>query len=104
MPAEDVYGLSPGARVVAYETRNHASPKIGKPPSPPRRTIDRAKLMPVGESLLGRVLDGPAGLSTTTARCIPTPCGRCRADRQPDVPGADYTGAGRRQFAPSTPC
>ena len=56
MPAEDVYGLSPGARVVAYETRN-PSPKIGKPPQFHRRTIDRAKLMPVGESLLGRVLD-----------------------------------------------
>lgn len=56
MPAEDVYGLSPGARVVAYETRNPI-PKIGKPPQYHRRTIDRAKLMPVGESLLGRVLD-----------------------------------------------
>ena len=56
MPAEDVYGLSPGARVVAYETRNPI-PKIGKPPQFHRRTIDRAKLMPVGESLLGRVLD-----------------------------------------------
>ncbi|WP_300451294.1 flagellar protein export ATPase FliI [Accumulibacter sp.] len=57
MPSEDVYGLSPGARVVALETRN-PPPRIGRPPPARRRSIDRAKLVPVGESLLGRVLDG----------------------------------------------
>ncbi|MDQ5959471.1 MAG: flagellum-specific synthase [Pseudomonadota bacterium] len=56
MPSEDVYGLSPGARVVAFEARTPL-PKIGKPRAQRRRTIDRAKLMPVGESLLGRVVD-----------------------------------------------
>ncbi|MFA7279773.1 MAG: flagellar protein export ATPase FliI [Sterolibacterium sp.] len=56
MPSEDVYGLSPGARVVAFETRCPL-PKIGKPRLQRRRTIDRAKLMPVGEALLGRVVD-----------------------------------------------
>ncbi len=56
MPSEDVYGLSPGARVLAYEAKP-LLPRIGKPRQQRRRTIDRAKLMPVGESLLGRVVD-----------------------------------------------
>jgi len=57
MPSEDVYGLSPGARVVAVETPT-AIPKIGQAPAARRRAIDRAKLLPVGEGLLGRILDG----------------------------------------------
>jgi flagellum-specific ATP synthase len=57
MPTEDVYGLSPGARVIALETPTQP-PRIGLPPPARRRSIDRAKLVPVGESLLGRVLDG----------------------------------------------
>ena len=57
MPSEDVYGLSPGARVIALETPGQP-PRIGLPPPARRRSIDRAKLVPVGESLLGRVLDG----------------------------------------------
>ncbi|MCL2829793.1 MAG: flagellar protein export ATPase FliI [Betaproteobacteria bacterium] len=57
MPAEDVYGLSPGARVSALETPN-PPPRIHKARPHRRRAIDRAKLLPVGESLLGRVLDG----------------------------------------------
>jgi len=57
MPAEDVYGLSPGARVVAMEPPP-ALPKVGQPRSFRRRAIDRAKLMPVGNALLGRVVDG----------------------------------------------
>ncbi len=57
MPTEDVYGLSPGARVIALETPGQP-PRIGLPPPARRRSIDRAKLVPVGDSLLGRVLDG----------------------------------------------
>ncbi len=56
MPTDDVYGLSPGARVVAYETKS-LLPRIDKPRQPRRRMIDRAKLMPVGDALLGRVVD-----------------------------------------------
>ncbi|MDP2795699.1 MAG: flagellar protein export ATPase FliI [Sulfurisoma sp.] len=57
MPTEDVYGLAPGAHVTPLEP----------PPSPPRfrlphtlqrRTLDRAKHLPVGDQLLGRVVDG----------------------------------------------
>ena len=57
MPAEDVYGLAPGALVIPMES----------PPPPPlpgqiapalRRAPDRAKHLPVGDALLGRVVDG----------------------------------------------
>ena len=57
MPSEDVYGLSPGAKVVALETPTRA-PKIGQPPLARRRAVDRAKLLPVGNALLGRIIDG----------------------------------------------
>ena len=56
MPSEDVYGLSPGAKVVALETPT-ALPKFGQTFPVRRRAIDRAKLLPVGDSLLGRILD-----------------------------------------------
>ena len=57
MPSEDVFGLSPGARVVAHETPVQP-PKVGQTIPARRRAIDRAKLLPVGDSLLGRVIDG----------------------------------------------
>ncbi|MDR2787356.1 MAG: flagellar protein export ATPase FliI [Candidatus Accumulibacter sp.] len=57
MPTEDVYGLSPGARVVALTPRA-IPPRVGQPAPAQRRAIDRAKLLPVGASLLGRVIDG----------------------------------------------
>lgn len=57
MPSEDVYGLSPGARVVAMETQAIA-PRVDHPPVARRRAIDRAKLLPVGNALLGRIVDG----------------------------------------------
>ena len=57
MPSEDVYGLSPGARVVALESPA-IRPKIGQPMPARRRAVDRAKLLPVGNALLGRVVDG----------------------------------------------
>jgi flagellum-specific ATP synthase len=57
MPSEDVYGLSPGAKVVALETPTPA-PLIGKAQPVRRRAVDRAKLLPVGDALLGRILDG----------------------------------------------
>ena len=57
MPSEDVYGLSPGAKVIAQEPRVEA-PKVEGPPSVRRRATDLAKMLPVGNSLLGRVIDG----------------------------------------------
>ena len=57
MPSEDVYGLSPGARVVAIDPQAQP-PRIGQARQARRRAVDRAKLLPVGPSLLGRVVDG----------------------------------------------
>lgn len=57
MPSEDVYGLSPGARVVAMESPTMPL-RFGVAPPARRRAIDRAKLLPVGDALLGRVVDG----------------------------------------------
>jgi flagellum-specific ATP synthase len=56
MPASDVYGVVPGARVVPVE---HAieSPRLDAPPRPRRRASDQARHVPVGPGLLGRVLD-----------------------------------------------
>jgi flagellum-specific ATP synthase len=56
MPSDDVYGLSPGARVLVVEPPL-THPRVGVPIKR-RRASDRARQVPVGESLLGRVLDG----------------------------------------------
>jgi flagellum-specific ATP synthase len=56
MPSEDVYGLSPGARIVALEAATTV-PRVGDARPSRRRAIDRGKLLPVGDALLGRVLD-----------------------------------------------
>ncbi|MBN8763317.1 MAG: flagellar protein export ATPase FliI [Thiobacillus sp.] len=45
MPATDIYGVMPGARVIPRYI-------------PRRRAQDRVRQVPVGDSLLGRVLDG----------------------------------------------
>ena len=57
MPSDDLYGLAPGARVIAFETPS-PRPRIGDPDPLRRRAIDRVKQAPVGDELLGRVLDG----------------------------------------------
>jgi len=57
MPAEDVYGLSPGALVIPMEAPQ-APPVPGQLSPPLRRAPDRAKHLPVGDALLGRVVDG----------------------------------------------
>lgn len=57
MPSDDVYGLSPGSKVVALEA-SHPAPRVDDKAPFRRRAIDRVKQVPVGEELLGRVLDG----------------------------------------------
>lgn len=57
MPSDDVYGLAPGSKVVAFETPSPAL-RVDSPTPFRRRSIDRVKQAPVGEELLGRVLDG----------------------------------------------
>jgi len=57
MPATDVYGLAPGAKVVPAEAAE-APPTLSSVQRPRRRAADRARHVPVGYGLLGRVLDG----------------------------------------------
>lgn len=57
MPSDEVFGLAPGARVVPFDAPS-PSPQIGHPAHRKRRAIDRTKQVPVGEELLGRVVDG----------------------------------------------
>jgi flagellum-specific ATP synthase len=57
MPENDVYGLVPGARVTPVKP-THTLTMGGKPKPLRRRISDRAKHLPVGDNLLGRVLDG----------------------------------------------
>ncbi len=73
MPSDDVFGLAPGARVEAVDVP-HTGPRVDVPQFKRRRAIDRAKQVPVGDELLGRVVDGvgrpldnkgPLAISTT---------------------------------------
>jgi flagellum-specific ATP synthase len=57
MPQSDVEGIVPGTRVFPIEVV-HSLPKPGKVAHPRRRPSDRGRHLPVGDELLGRVLDG----------------------------------------------
>jgi flagellum-specific ATP synthase len=57
MPTEDVYGLAPGSSVIPLEIPP-PPPRLGMTAQPFRRAFDRAKHLPVGDQLLGRVVDG----------------------------------------------
>ncbi|MDP2029767.1 MAG: flagellar protein export ATPase FliI [Thiobacillus sp.] len=74
MPQSDVEGIVPGARVLPVEVIP-TLPGLGQVNHPRRRPSDRSRHLPVGDGLLGRVLDssgrpldslGPV-LSNTTA-------------------------------------
>ncbi len=57
MPTDDVFGLAPGALVLPVEPVQ-PSLQARERIEPRRRASDRAKHLPVGEELLGRVIDG----------------------------------------------
>ena len=57
MPTTDIQGLAPGAKVSAIDPRPPA-PSFGTRLRPWRRNEDKARKMPVGMGLLGRVVDG----------------------------------------------
>ena len=57
MPEHDVQGLQPGARVIPVEA-DGIPIFAGKRPPLRRRGADQARHLPVGDMLLGRVLDG----------------------------------------------
>ncbi len=56
MPQQDVYGLAPGARVIPDEAVR-TLPPVGRVHHPRRRPSDRSRHFPVGDALLGRVVD-----------------------------------------------
>lgn len=57
MPENEVHGLIPGARVIPADLQPVFNP-LGKRQAPRRRLSDRVRHLPVGERLLGRVVDG----------------------------------------------
>jgi flagellum-specific ATP synthase len=57
MPQSDVEGVVPGTRVFPVEIA-HSLPRPGTVNHPRRRPSDRTRHLPVGDELLGRVLDG----------------------------------------------
>ncbi|WP_417071355.1 flagellar protein export ATPase FliI [Niveibacterium terrae] len=57
MPTDDVYGLAPGATVIPDDP-SQPTPRTGERVEPRRRSSDRAKHLPVGNEMLGRVVDG----------------------------------------------
>ena len=57
MPENDIHGLLPGARVVPAENAQGAV-VVGRRGKPRRRMSDLVRHLPVGNSLLGRVVDG----------------------------------------------
>ncbi|MEW6414682.1 MAG: flagellar protein export ATPase FliI [Pseudomonadota bacterium] len=58
MPATDVHGVMPGARVIPENPLAAQPPRLGMRYIPRRRAQDRVRQVPVGDRLLGRVLDG----------------------------------------------
>ena len=58
MPSTDIYGLKPGALVIAVDPAITRVPRLGEDFAPRRRAEDRAKQVAVGSNLLGRVVDG----------------------------------------------
>ena len=95
MPTEDVYGLAPGAHVVPLEIPPPRA-RLGHLSELRRRSFDRAKHLPVGDQLLGRVVDGNGRpldslgtLDTKLARSLVSrplnPLQRAPIDRSLDV-------------------
>ena len=58
MPATDIYGVMPGARVIPDNPMAAQPPRLGQRYILRRRAQDRVRQVPVGDRLLGRVLDG----------------------------------------------
>src|SRR5574343_416186 len=57
MPTDDVFGLAPGSQVTPLE-HNPARHVVGRPTDFQSRNAGGGKRLPVGEEMLGRVVDG----------------------------------------------
>ncbi len=95
MPTDDVFGLAPGAYVIPNEPAQPIATAAIRV-EPRRRASDRAKHLPVGDGLLGRILDGAGRpldslgpLTTTHTRSLQSrpinPLARAAIDRSLDV-------------------
>jgi len=74
MPTSEPQGLRPGAMVVAQEARA-ARPRVDQVNHPWRRAEDRTRRLPVGDALLGRVLD-PNGAPIDRRGPLASPAGQ----------------------------
>jgi flagellum-specific ATP synthase len=69
MPTTEPQGIRPGAMVVAHESAP-GRPRLWRANHPWRRAGDRARRLPMGEALLGRVLD-PFGVPIDRSGPLP---------------------------------
>ncbi len=58
MPLSDAYGLEAGARVTPVDALGQHMPRFGEAYTRPTAGEDKGRQVPVGEALLGRVVDG----------------------------------------------
>jgi flagellum-specific ATP synthase len=81
MPTSEPQGLRPGAMVAAQEPQA-SRPRLDRVNHPWRRTEDRTRRLPVGDALLGRVLD-PNGDPIDPRGALSGPAGRMPLLRRP---------------------
>ncbi len=102
MPTDDVFGLAPGAYVIPNEPAQPIARLRRSASRPRRRASDRAKHLPVGDGLLGRILDGAGRpldslgpLTTTHTRSLQSrpinPLARAAIDPQQSYPRRWHT-------------
>ena len=103
MPSEDVYGLSPGARVVAIDPHVGA-PKLGQPLLRAAARSIAPNCCRSARPCWAVLSTAPGVRSTGTARCTPKPCAPCRGVRSTRCPAHRLTIHSMSVCVPSTPC
>jgi flagellum-specific ATP synthase len=99
MPTAEVHGLSSGARVVPVSTPVNPPPLLGQDNHPWRRSEDRGLHLPMGDGLLGRVVDAqgqPMDRKGPLHRRAPEPMVRRADQRDGPRPGAQPLDTGVR--------
>ncbi len=104
MPTSDIHGLAPGAKVSAIDPRPPA-PAFGTKLKVWRRSEDKARKMPVGMGLLGRVVDGAGRpLDKLGPLVVEAECADREPSAEPDRPRADLIARSTSACARSTRC
>ena len=80
MPSEDVYGLSPGAKVVALDPTT-APPRFGHPPRPDDALLIARNYYRSATHCLAEFSMPQAGRSTNSGRCQQKPYALCKDAR-----------------------